>query len=50
MLERIQNNVIANDIIAEAVLAGPDTILTLALENVLKLLDVVPVAAVVRIV
>ena len=50
MLERIQDDVITVDIVTEAVLARPDTILTITWGDIFEFLDVVPTAAVVRIV
>jgi len=50
MLERVQNDVSPDDIVTKAVLARPDSVLTLAGGDILELFDVVPAASVVGVV
>jgi hypothetical protein len=50
MFERVQYDVTANDIIAEAILACSDSPLTFANRYISELLDIVALASVVRIV
>ena len=50
MLERVQDYIIAFDIVPEAVLAGPDSVLALSGGYIFEFLDIVAAASVVRIV
>ena len=50
MLERVQDDISTDDIITEAVLARPDSILTFADGNIPELLDIIAPASVVGIV
>ena len=50
MLERVQDYIIAVDIVPKAVLARADSVLALAGGNIFELLDIVAAAPVVRIV
>lgn len=50
MSERIQDDVVADNIVTKAVLAGSDSILTFAYPDVLELLDMILTASVVRVI
>jgi hypothetical protein len=50
MLERVQDYIIAVDIVPEAVLAGADSVLALSGGYIFEFLDIVAAATVVRVV